>query len=152
MKKFKHDPAGIMIHHSLTADSKTLSAEAIRRHHIEVNGWDDIGYHFLVEMVGDSARIVSGRSLLYQGAHCPAVNSSHIGVCVVGNFDKTVPPYAVLEVLVRLCLGIMEFYPAIRARDVTFHSQHSTKTCPGKLFPATGLILRLTEQLERRGR
>lgn len=149
MELFAQDPTGIMIHHSLTADSKTLSVEAIRRHHVEVNGWDDIGYHLLIEMVGDSARIVSGRNLLYQGAHCPAVNCTHLGLCIVGNFDKTVPLPEILEATSRACLGLMEFYPGIRHENVAFHSQYSSKTCPGKLFPATGLILRL-EQLERK--
>lgn len=144
MTPFKEDPIGICVHHSLTADGKMLSSlEAIRRHHIEVNGWDEIGYHAIIEYVKGKARILTGRSTLYQGAHERMLNATHLGVCVVGNFDLEAPPVEVVDALIRYCKGVFSWYPHMDYSHVTFHDIYSEKTCPGELFPRGGFLLNL---------
>jgi hypothetical protein len=125
---------GIAIHHSLTEDSQTLSWEAIRRYHVETNGWSDIGYHFGVELVGTEIFILAGRGLQYEGAHTKGLNGTHIGVCVVGNYDIITPSGEHLIKLANLCNGLMRIYD-IDPINIVYHSEYAPKSCPGNKFP-----------------
>lgn len=73
----------IVIHHSAT--DRGVTTEQIRRHHIDANGWADIGYHWVIE--GDG-RVHPGRPEERTGAHAVGHNLRSVGVCVVG--DNTV--------------------------------------------------------------
>lgn len=123
---------GIVIHHSATKDGQTKSWNAIRNYHMQTNGWSEIGYHFGLEDVDGAVMVMEGRSLKYKGAHCPP--NDMIGICVVGDYDKEAPSDDKLSALRVLCVSLcrqFKFTP-----DMIFpHSQFSTKTCPGKLFP-----------------
>jgi N-acetylmuramoyl-L-alanine amidase len=144
MKRFLHTPTGICIHHSATIDSSSANdTEAFRRYHKNVNGWDEIGYHFVVERFGSGPpQVMVGRQIEYQGAHCPELNATHIGICLAGNFDLYAPDADMLASLEGLCRRLMASYH-IPAHEVTYHCQYSTKTCPGKKFPQSGFLLAL---------
>jgi hypothetical protein len=145
MKTFTSAPIGLCIHHSLTKDGKTVDGSAIRKYHIETNGWDDIGYHYLVERVAGKVQIIEGRPVKFQGAHCPALNATHLGVCLVGNYDLAPPDAELLGVLESLCASLMRQY-AIPLRGIVYHCDYSQKTCPGRQFPKTGLLLALAKE------
>ncbi|WP_020675558.1 peptidoglycan recognition protein family protein [Geopsychrobacter electrodiphilus] len=149
MDKFKKPPIGICIHHSATTDGSHLDADAIRRYHIQTNGWDDIGYHALVERVNGQIRVVPGRSIEMQGAHCPALNASYLGLCIVGNFDLTTPDNDLLDVAAAWCRQQMEHYK-MDLRRIVYHCDYSSKTCPGMNFPKGGFLLQLAGE-ERPG-
>ena len=86
---------GAVIHHSAT---ETGNVEIFRRYHIDVNGWDDIGYHFVILRDGT---IQAGRPLSKSGAHARGRNSTHIGICLVGNDTFTDRQHASLISLLR---------------------------------------------------
>jgi len=131
-------PGGIVIHHSLTDDGTTLdNTYAIDKYHTEVNGWDDIGYHFLIERVDDIVQIMTGRPLQYKGAHCPPNDS--IGICLIGNYDNYVPDREILCWLNRLVVGLMFTYD-MTPQDISYHSDHSHKSCPGSKFPKVDFL------------
>ena len=129
-------PTHIVIHHSLTKDSGTVSWDAIRRYHVDVQGWRDIGYHFGIELVGKRYEIFCGRMLGERGAHCKQVmmNDVSVGVCLIGNFDTRTPPGGQLNLAVKLCRSLMEMF-SIPVENVKGHFEFASyKTCPGRMF------------------
>ena len=136
-------PRYIIIHHSLTKDWLLADVEAIRKYHIR-KGWNDIGYHYVLEYVRDTkhARIYIGRTRLTPGAHALGFNTKSIGICVVGNFDKTTlsPTEDKYQVLVRLIMRIMQGFDIpvknIIGHRETYKLRHKRieKTCPGSRF------------------
>lgn len=93
-------PSGIVIHHSAT-DPGTKT-ENIRRYHVEERGWNDIGYHYIIETSG---RIVKGRDTSTAGAHAlnprPSRNRTHIGICLIGHDAFTDSQYKALQRLLQ---------------------------------------------------
>ncbi len=126
-------PKYIILHHSATADGWTLSADDIRRYHMEVNGWKDVGYHFFIERVEDSTQILAGRMLDEDGAHCVGRNHDSIGICFVGNFDIADPPQASWDAGVRLVRSLCRVF-GIPPENVGGHRDYAEKTCPGIKF------------------
>lgn len=134
------NPTYIVIHHSLTEDSQTVSWNAIRDYHINVCKWADIGYHYGIELVGNQYDIFKGRVDDEEGAHCIGFNSKSIGICVVGNFDLLHPCVAQLELLRKLVRSLMRIY-GIRVENVLGHRETYQlrgvpveKSCPGNEF------------------
>ncbi len=146
----------IMLHHSLTKDSQTVSWQAIRRYHVETLGWLDIGYHFGIELVGSpiignrqllkvrppqDAReifeggyeILIGRPLDEEGAHCPEMNQKALGICFVGNFDEAPVPEEQWKKGVTLVGSLIRLLD-IPIPNIVGHRDYSQKSCPGKLF------------------
>lgn len=101
-----------IIHHSASGNGDTNYTDLVRNYytfHTTVNGWDDIGYNFLIAANGD---IYAGRdpekSGIRQdnvlGAHFCGKNSNTMGVCLIGNFEKSTPTTQSLNSL-RTLLG-----------------------------------------------
>lgn len=137
-------PESIIIHHSLTKDSDTLSWGPIRSYHISKK-YDDIGYHYGIELVRDGHEILSGRMPDNEGAHCVAhgYNKKSIGICLVGNFDKEAPPPEQIEKLVELVLFLMRNYDIDSSQVVGHGEIDKRRTCPGKLFSMHNLRLEI---------
>lgn len=132
-------PKRIILHHSATKDSGTVSWNAIRRFHINDNCWDDIGYHFGIEFVEDkgdpngSYEILMGRTLSNIGAHTSGQNYNSIGICFVGNFDNQPVPEGQWQAGLKLVRWLCSHYGIVKAA-VYGHRDFANKTCPGKLF------------------
>jgi len=129
-------PQFIIIHHSATKDSGTVSWQAIRRFHIDECVWGDIGYHFGIEMVLDvpwakpHAEIMFGRMPFENGAHTTGMKQKALGICCVGNFDAEDPPPEVWEACLKLVRWLMGVY-GITEENVRGHRDFAHKTCPG---------------------
>ena len=143
----------IVIHHSLTKDGETVSWAAIERYHVRVNRWRDIGYHAGVELVagpemGEYAyQGLIGRAEDDFAAACPEAHMNQIGLhlCLVGNFDLTPPPKAMLvRAAVRFIIPWMRRYDisperVIGHRDAGLMAgfdweKGQYKSCPGTQF------------------
>jgi N-acetyl-anhydromuramyl-L-alanine amidase AmpD len=144
-------PEFIVVHHSFTVDGIGESWRAIRKYHINVDGWYDIGYHKGIELVGKKIEVFNGRKDQVPGAHTKELhmNSRSIGICVVGNYDITAPDEDHLEVLKQVCYAYMVSY-SIPTHKVVGHreiglmagydwTKGQYKTCPGSKFDMTAL-------------
>jgi len=127
----------IVIHHSGTDEG---SAAAFDRYHRKVKGWKGLAYHFVI---GNGHGTVDGAVEAGPrwkgqrvGAHAGVqkYNDFGIGICLVGNFEKSVPTKKQLVALRRLLRHLMSRF-GIRPSDVIRHSDILPTKCPGKRFP-----------------
>jgi N-acetylmuramoyl-L-alanine amidase len=139
-------PTHIIIHHSATADSGTVSWGAIEEYHTKTQGWADIGYHAGVELVNGKAYALIGRGLQYVAAATKEsnMNTNGLHVCVVGDFDKVAPSEAVLKVLAERVVGPWMKQFKIPVANVKGHRDYTpSKTCPGTKFSLENFRKRL---------
>ena len=138
----------IVVHCSASLPKADWGASEIRRIHVAENGWDDIGYHFVITRDGV---VEYGRHKDYRGAHAPKVNANSISICLVGGAEydcqgKLVSDYNFTPVqITELSALVKELqleYPA--ARRVLGHNDvGGSKDCPTFNVPHwwdTGII------------
>ena len=134
----------LVIHHSLTADSKTVSWAAIRHYHTTEMGFRDIGYHFGVELIGEHYEMLVGRPMLERAAaaYQQGMNRKAIHVCFVGNFDREPPDLGMLRFALPHLTDICEALNIpIDGDHIIGHRKVATyKSCPGKLFNVETLV------------
>lgn len=111
--------------------------DEIRRWHVQDNGWDDIGYHAIIDRDGTVAQ---GREDAVQGAHCKGRNATTLGVCLLGGhgsnendkFEDHFTPAQ--DRALRLWIEHKQnIHPTIKT--VSGHNQYAAKACPGFNVP-----------------
>ena len=99
----------IIVHHeagSNTATDYVNVARNIYVYHTQSNGWNDVGYNFLIAPDGtifegrDGQGLMDGDNVL--GAHFCGTNSGTMGICLLGNYMTAQPTTASLESLADL--------------------------------------------------
>ena len=152
----------VFVHHTAGTNDYTCEEapsiiRAVYRYHVLTNGWRDIGYNFLVDRCGT---VYEGRAggvaEPVRGAHTLGFNSHTTGVAVLGSYDTTAPPQAVLDAVAQLAAWKLDLsgvdaagtttltsdggrYP--KGQDVTFHAVSGHRDgydtdCPGDLLYA----------------
>ena len=75
----------------------------IEVYHVKGNGWNDIGYNFLVDKYG---QVFEGRyggvDKNVIGAHAEGFNTGSVGVAVLGTYGSAAPPAAARTALANL--------------------------------------------------
>jgi flagellar hook assembly protein FlgD len=158
------------VHHTAGSNSYSPSESAaivrgIQRYHVLSNGWDDIGYNFLVDKYG---RIFEGRgggiSRNVIGAHAGGFNTGSVGVAFIGIYQSAALPAAAraaLENLLAWRLDVGHVYPRghveavsagssrwpagthVRLRNISGHRDTSLTSCPGNVvYDQLGAIAR----------
>jgi len=127
------------IHHTDTPTNDSSSPEArlrqIQSYHIDVKGWCDIGYHYLISRDG---RIWEGRPDSLMGAHTGGANSGNIGIAVMGTYDSTQLTSTQFEQLVGLVSALGEAHGIDLTRSrIKGHSEYKSTSCPGDAIRAT---------------
>jgi hypothetical protein len=146
-------PEKVVIHHSATADGKTVSWYAIHEYHVNTNGWKDIGYHAGLEEVEGRYVCFFGRPDLLAGAHTVGENGRSLGFCFVGDFDRVAPSPSRLRVACRRVLAPWLIRYGLGVDALVPHNQFAAKSCPGKAFDMALLRQICAEEMDglRRG-
>lgn len=136
-------PTHAIIHHSAGSNNITDWAAAVRTIwdlHVNMNGWDDIGYNWLIDPDG---HIYAGRAEGLQGAHFCSKNKGTIGICILGTFTNVAPTEAAINSLKALLAWqlfqndippLEEPYHASSAtnlRSISGHRDGCSTVCPG---------------------
>jgi N-acetyl-anhydromuramyl-L-alanine amidase AmpD len=116
----------IIIHHSATEGG---DVETFRKYHVEVRGWSDIGYHFVIcngkGGKGKDGEIQKGRPEARVGSHAKGRNRISVGICLVGkdNFSSK-QKESLIKLIRELCVRYN-----IKADTNTIQVHH--EECPG---------------------
>jgi flagellar hook assembly protein FlgD len=147
-----------VVHHTAGTNSYSGSDSAaivrgIQRYHVLANGWDDIGYNFLIDKYG---RVFEGRAGGIDrnviGAHAQGFNTGSTGVAILGTYESGGAPRGARSALVKLLSWRLDVahadplarmtwkslgnprYPAgtaVRLRAVSGHRDTGPTSCPG---------------------
>jgi N-acetylmuramoyl-L-alanine amidase len=139
--------SAIIIHHSATDEG---NAAIIDKWHRENNGWNGVGYDFVIGNGTESGNGQVEPTYRWQGqltgAHCGGTpgnwaNEEGIGICLIGDFDKTTPTSKQMESLAKLVRFLQQRYHIPKSRVFghgTTPGGHVTD-CPGRRFPMAWL-------------
>ena len=147
-----------VVHHTAGSNSYSRAQSAsivrgIERYHVLANGWDDIGYNFLVDKYG---QVFEGRwggvDRNVVGAHAQGFNQGSVGVALIGTYDSASITPAARAALIRLLAWRLDVahvdplstfswrstgnpkYPAgrmVTLRTISGHRDTGFTTCPG---------------------
>jgi LysM repeat protein len=131
----------IIIHHSAT---RTGNAAIFDSHHRRLGMTYGLAYHFVIGNgtgSGDGEIEVGGRwKRQLHGGHVRSrqMNEIAIGICLVGDFNKTYPTRRQMENLVPLVQYLMNRYN-VPKKKVVGHRDVQSTDCPGKNLSLTSL-------------
>jgi len=129
----------VVLHHSANEGS---SPSAMDRYHRQHNGWDELGYHFVI---GNGVAYPDGQVYVgprwrkqKHGAHCKTpdnyYNDHGIGICLIGNFDQSYPTAAQMAALSRLCRFLTGKCGFSSDKIYTHGGVTGRTRCPGRHF------------------
>lgn len=119
----------IIVHCSATKPGHDIGAAEIRRWHTRDNGWDDIGYHYVIRRDG---KVESGRPLERAGAHTYGNNADSIGICLAGGISATGKAESnyTPEQWTALARLVSELVGSFPGAGVFGHRDFARKDCP----------------------
>jgi len=144
----------LQLHHTYSPSYRQFTGsnheklqQSMKNHHVNTNGWADIGQHFTIFPDGI---IMTGRSIESNPAGIYGANSGAICIECLGNFDKggDTMTDAQKEAIIATVKILLDKFSLSASSDVTYHSWwsangkklgtyiegKSVKTCPGTSF------------------
>ena len=152
-----------VVHHTAGSNSYTASQSAaivrgIEVYHVQGNGWNDIGYNFLVDKYG---QVFEGRFGGVErnviGAHAEGFNTGSVGMAMLGTYGTATPPAVARTALTNLLAWRLDVAHAdplstvvwssggnarfpegvpVTLRAVSGHRDTGFTSCPGNAFYA----------------
>ncbi|MCL1878595.1 MAG: stalk domain-containing protein [Defluviitaleaceae bacterium] len=120
----------IIIHHTVTHTNGAAGVRAIHNSHISGNGWNGIGYNYVIDQNGE---IWLGRGRRYVGAHVGGHNWNSIGIGLIGRFHENGnrATQAQMDSLRWLINDIQRQHGSLGLYN---HGQLEANQCPGRYF------------------
>ncbi len=144
----------LIVHHAASTNASSDWAGVVRSiwdFHVNSNGWDDVGYNWLIDPNGV---VYEGRGNDIQGAHFCSRNTGTAGICMLGNFNTAEASAQAVESLIEL----LSWKACDKDIDPTATTLHATSNlnlptiaghrdgcsteCPGDLFYPTFSVIR----------
>jgi uncharacterized protein with LGFP repeats len=152
-----------LVHHTASPNGYSCAQSAsivrgIEVYHVKGNGWNDIGYNFLVDACG---QVFEGRyggiDKNVIGAHSQGFNTGSVGAALIGNYTSATPSKAQQAALVKLLAWRLDAahidplatvayssggngkFPAgtrVNLRAISGHRDTYLTDCPGKVLYA----------------
>ena len=97
-----------VVHHTAGANAYSAAqsaaiVRAIQVYHVKGNGWNDLGYNFLVDKYG---QVFEGRyggvERNVVGAHAEGFNTGSVGIALLGSYGNTQPTAKALDAIAAL--------------------------------------------------
>ena len=150
---FSKEIKKIIIHHTSTDEGKDLNGDknisiedveallrAVYYYHAIFRGWGDIGYHYLIDPLGNVYEGRNGGDKVI-GAHAYCANTGTIGISFIGNYSDKLPATAALNAGVKLLGELSNLYDLRLAesskwhgkdtRNLVGHRDYAATACPG---------------------
>ena len=131
----------VWLHHTAGNEANGAAGmKAIQNFHMDGRGWADIGYSFVVDRVGG---VYEGRGAGVQGAHTEGDNSRSHGICVIGNYESSMPPGATVSALRWLLRHGADqgWWPTPKFTGGHRNAPGASTACPGaRLYAELGAI------------
>lgn len=140
------NPTHLIIHHAAGTNTSNDWAAVVRSiwdFHTGVNGWDDVGYNWLIDPNGE---LYEGRGDDRLGAHFCGTNGSTMGVCMLGDYTNITPTAAAKITLTHLMawkscdIGVDPLGTAFHGSSglnlmrISGHRDGCATACPGDAF------------------
>jgi N-acetylmuramoyl-L-alanine amidase len=128
-----------LVHHTVTKNGYSCAQSAaivrgIEVYHVKGNGWDDIGYNFLVDACG---QVFEGRyggiERNVVGAHSQGFNNGSVGVALIGDFRNKAPSQAAQDALVKLLAWRLDVGHVDPSSTVAYASGGNAKFHAGRI-------------------
>ena len=135
----------LVVHHTAGSNSYSPAQAAavvrgIEVYHVKGNGWNDIGYNFLVDRFGTVYEGRGGgidRNVV--GAHSEGFNTGTAGIALIGNFSVATPPKAQQDALVALAAWRLDIAHIDPLSTVVYTSGGNYKYKAGKVVTLSAI-------------
>jgi hypothetical protein len=126
-----------VVHHTAGSNNYTAAQSAaivrgIEVYHVKGNGWNDIGYNFLVDKYG---QVFEGRyggvDKNVIGAHAEGFNTGTFGVALIGTYQTAAPTTAEKKALVNLLAWRLDIAHVDPLSNVAFTSGGNARFAAG---------------------
>jgi N-acetylmuramoyl-L-alanine amidase len=130
-----------IVHHTAGTNGYTRAqapgiVKGIHLYHVQSNGWNDIGYNFLVDRFGT---IYEGRFGGVErnviGAHAMGFNTGAVGIALLGTYGSTQPSQAAQDAIAKLIAWRMDVAHADPTLTTTVTSSGSDRYRSGVPVP-----------------